>query len=414
MDITAVGMPRAPPETIEAIRVFPSAQETAVLVGSDDRMASLEPQKTGAAESLSNLSALVVTTDTALSASVASALGATDWRVDVVASFAEAFRYISGAPRQAVLVDQALTGAPLEEVVHYARRKCGPECVVITFLHKADRSLAVKLVRAGVSFFAAKPVDPIFITDRLADMVYGARRIEPLPAASDPLSRPYIVVATRAMELPRQISTALEDEYMVLHYDGVKLPVEFGVAASMFVIDDGMPNGLGTLDLLRAVFGGAPALAAVNRGTSTPDGFVGTLTKPVRDAAARKPIRQLFGRTYFGISGYPSGVVIRLRDTWESAAERETIKAEMVKIAEQSRATGRKWMCFETNQLQSQEHKEAFTDIRKALDRCGLHVGVATTTSDTVRLAFDLGMYKEMVHTSSASFMRLAQDLAPA
>jgi len=377
-------------------------------------MTTSDPQKTGAGESLSNLSALVVTTDTGLAASIASALGATGWRVDVVASFAEAFRYISGSPRQAVLVDQALTGAPLEEVVHYARRKCGAACVVITFMHKADRALAVKLVRAGVNFFAAKPVDPLLISRRLSDSVAGAQCIVPLPAASDPLSRPHIVVATRAMELPRQISTALEDEYVVLHYDGFKLPVEFGVAASLFVIDDGMPNGLGTLVLLRAAFGDAPALAAVNRGTSTPEGFVGTLTKPVREVTARKPIRQMFGRTYFGISGYPSGVVVRLRDAWEAEVERETVKADMLKIAEQSRATGRKWMCFETNQLQSQEHKGAFTEIRRTLERCGLHVGVATTTSDTVRLAFDLGMHKEMVHTSSASFIRLAQDLAPA
>jgi DNA-binding response OmpR family regulator len=359
---------------------------------------------------------LVVSGDSAVRGATNSVLPLAGWRVQDVPSYTLAMHNLKIALPDVLMLDQKFQEGDALQLIKAVRYLPGHEDMTIALMVESiDRTMAVQYVRAGIQVFLAKPLNIVDVCDKLAEQVSAAGRIEPPPPEEDPLARPMVVLATPNLNFKEMAEKALLDEYELLFFDGVRGVDAERRAASIIIVDEGLPGGLDALPNWRVLFGqDAVAVSMTTRGGDAPNGYAAALVKPVRDTALRRTVRQYTDRERYGIFPMQNGVVVRIRDGWHALTDSvfEEYLMNIDEIAELTKETGRKWLCIDGPYIGAPEQIPRTRALYEAAERPGLHVGVVTLQSDTSRVALHCNIRPIYVHNKTAEFIKAVQDLA--
>jgi hypothetical protein len=107
------------------------------------------------------------------------------------------------------------------------------------------------------------------------------------------------------------------------------------------------------------------------------------------------------------------GIVARVRDGWhkQDDAAFALIVEDLERLAQQVKDTGRRWLCIDGKYLGSTDHLERTKQLVTAATLDPLHVGFVTNHSDPAFLSRLTGVSPMYIHSSSALFIKTAQEL---
>jgi len=359
---------------------------------------------------------LVVSADSGVRGVLTSVLPLAGWRVKDVPSYTLAMNNLKVALPDVLMMDQKFQdGDPLALMKAFRYVPGNDGTVTVVMVDTIDRTLAVDYVRAGIKVFLAKPLNIVDVCEKLAESVADAGPIEPPPPETDPLARQVIVLATPNLNLREMAEKALSDEFDLVFFDGAQGVEADRRAASVLLIDEGLPGGLEALRNWQTIFGAdGAAVAMTSRGGVAPLGYVETLAKPVRDTTLRRVVRGLTARDQYAIFPMTNGVVIRIRDGWQALEEAafENYLANLDELGKLTKETGRKWLCLDGSYLGAVEHMPRTRALYEAANRPGLHVGLVTLNSDVQRIAMMCNVHATYIHNKTADFIKVVQDLA--
>lgn len=359
---------------------------------------------------------LLVTPDSAVQGALVTLLPLTGWRVRDVPTVALAFHNLKAGLPEVLLIDQKLPDGDVLDVVRGLRAHAGHQRVRVGVLVESiSREAASTYVRAGIDLFFAKPLALIEVVARLAEQVPGVTTpLIPPVANADPLARGSVMVVSPSLNLKDVAEKAIGDEFDVVHFDGSRgIDADSRRGVVCMIVDEAAPGGLEAASTWRAIFGDAPMYALTSRGNEAQAGFVGVLAKPLRDVALQKCAREATDRVRVGVFPMQGGIVARVRDGWHKQDEESfgLITAELERLAQRVKETGRKWLCVDGRHLGSTDHLEKTTRLIKSASLEPLHVGFVTSHSDPAFLSRLTGIQQMYIHASSALFIKTAQQL---
>lgn len=358
---------------------------------------------------------LVVSGDSAVRGATTTVMPLAGWRVLDVPSASLAVHNLRAKLPEALVMDQRFQEGDALGVIRSLRYIEGQQDVVIVLLVEAiDRQKAVEYYRAGVHIFLAKPMDIVELCERLAERVADAEQLAPPAPIDDPLARPTLVVASPNMNLRELADKAMSDEFDMVFFDGTRGVDADKRWATVMLIDEGLPGGLEAMSTWRALFGQGPAIAITARGGGEPlEDYVTTITKPVRDTVLKRAVRQISGRLHFGIFPMSTGLIVRIRDGWHNSDEAAFagFLERLGELADLTVSTGRRWLCIDGPYIGATEHLVRTRALFEAAGRSQLAVGLVSLQSDTSYIQIHCGVPAHLIHASTASFVKYAQDL---
>ncbi len=357
---------------------------------------------------------LLVTADSGAGNGLKAVLGLAGWRVQDVTSGRAAAAALRAVTPDAMIIDQKLPDVEGLLVVHDVRRIArGKKIEIAILVETIQREQAMAYVKAGADLFLTKPLDLADVSQKLADRVQAARPLEPARHASDPLAKPVVVIASPSLNARDTVMRAVSDECDVIHFDGAASGLEDRSHAGCVFVDEGLPGGLGSLASVLAIFGNAPAFAVVGRGADVPEGFTGSLNKPIRVGAVQRAVRASTDRRVLALNPLPTGIVVRLREGWFKLPEDKLgeLLQQLGGISRVASETRRAWICLMGPYIGAPKSLNQTRAVVEACSNGGLKVGIVTAQSNTTRVAHDLRLHPKMVHQSSSSFIKLVQEL---
>ena len=361
-------------------------------------------------------SVLVVSGDSAVRGATHAILPLAGWRVLDVPSYTLAMHNLKVALPQVLLMDQKFQEGDALALIKAMRYVPGNEQVVLGLMvDTLDRAMAVTYMRAGVQVFLAKPLSMVEVSEKLAEKVDSAGHLQPPPPERDPLVRPLVVLATPNLNFRAMAEKALNDEYDLLFFDGIQGLEADRRTAALLLVDEGLAGGLEALRNWQVLFGlSAPAVAMTLRGGELPEGYTTSLVKPVRATALKRVVRRLTGREHCAVFSLVAGVVIHVREGWQTADDTvfQGYVARIAELAALTRETGRRWVCLEGAALGAPGLTLRTRALHAAATGSGLPVGLVTLQSDLGRVAHDCHIQPGWVRGRTTDFIKWVQALA--
>jgi len=358
---------------------------------------------------------LLVTPDSAVRGSLCTLLPLSGWRVRDVSTSALAVHNLKAGLPEVLLIDQTLPDGDVLDVVRLLRTRSGHQRVRVGVLVEAiDRETAVSYVRAGIDLFFAKPLALIEVAARLAERTPGVTPLTTPRRADDPLARGSVVIVSPSLNVKDVAEKAIGEEFDVVLFDGARgIDASTRGGAVCIIVDEAAPGGLEATSTWRAIFGDAPMYALTSRGNEAQAGFVDVVNKPLRDAALQACARESTDRVRVAVFPMQGGIVARVRDGWhkQDDAAFALIVEDLERLAQQVKDTGRRWLCIDGKYLGSTDHLERTKQLVTAATLDPLHVGFVTNHSDPAFLSRLTGVSPMYIHSSSALFIKTAQEL---